>query len=136
LPEPPLPRNFANAAITGDQHELLGIAPNYAVECGEQGGDLALPTLQRLRDQQPVRDVAFTEREVVDAALKLKPFAWSADPTRLTRVSIVGCGTAYIAELVANYWIERWARLPVEIDVASEYRYRGARRGVIALRLC
>ena len=59
-------------------------------------------------------------------ALKLKPFAWPADPTRLTRVTIVGCGTAYIAGLVAKYWIERWARLPVEIDVASEYRYREA----------
>ena len=60
------------------------------------------------------------------AALKLKPFAWPADPTRLTRVTIVGCGTAYIAGLIAKYWIERWARLPVEIDVASEYRYREA----------
>ena len=58
------------------------------------------------------------------AALKLKPFAWPADPRRLSRVTIVGCGTAYIAGLVAKYWIERWARLPVEIDVASEYRYR------------
>jgi glutamine---fructose-6-phosphate transaminase (isomerizing) len=60
------------------------------------------------------------------AALRLKPFAWPADPTRLQRVTIVGCGTAYIAGLVAKYWIERWARLPVEIDVASEYRYREA----------
>ena len=60
------------------------------------------------------------------AALKLKPFAWPADPTRLTRVTIVGCGTAYMAGLVAKYWIERLARLPVEIDVASEYRYREA----------
>ncbi|HEY1780648.1 MAG TPA: glutamine--fructose-6-phosphate transaminase (isomerizing) [Roseiarcus sp.] len=60
------------------------------------------------------------------AALKLKPFAWPVDPTRLNRVTIVACGTAYIAGLVAKYWIERWARLPVEIDVASEYRYREA----------
>ena len=60
------------------------------------------------------------------AALKLKPFAWPADPRRLTRLSIVGCGTAYMAGLVAKYWIERLARLPVEIDVASEYRYREA----------
>src|SRR6202522_2218990 len=60
------------------------------------------------------------------AALKLKPSAGPADPRRLTRVSIVGCGTAYIAGLIAKYWIERWARLPVEIDVASEYRYREA----------
>ena len=60
------------------------------------------------------------------AALKLKPFAWPADPKRLTRVTIVACGTAYMAGLVGKYWIERWARLPVEIDVASEYRYREA----------
>ena len=60
------------------------------------------------------------------AALKLKPFAWPVDPAKLTRLSIVGCGTAYMAGLVAKYWIERLARLPVEIDVASEYRYREA----------
>ena len=59
-------------------------------------------------------------------SLKLKPFAWPADPRRLKRVSIVACGTAYMAGLVAKYWIERLARLPVEIDVASEYRYREA----------
>ena len=60
------------------------------------------------------------------ATLKLKPFAWPADPTGLKRLSIVACGTAYMAGLVAKYWIERLARLPVEIDVASEYRYREA----------
>jgi glutamine---fructose-6-phosphate transaminase (isomerizing) len=59
-------------------------------------------------------------------SLKLKPFAWPIDPRRLKRVSIVACGTAYMAGLVAKYWIERLARLPVEIDVASEYRYREA----------
>ncbi len=60
------------------------------------------------------------------AALRLKPFAWPVDPRTLTRVSVVGCGTAYMAGLVGKYWIERFARLPVEIDVASEYRYREA----------
>ena len=71
--------------------------------------------------------VGHTLAHYVDmAALKLKPFAWPADPKRLTRVSIVGCGTAYMAGLVGKYWIERLARLPVEIDVASEYRYREA----------
>src|SRR6202044_1493184 len=58
------------------------------------------------------------------ATLKLKPFAWPSDPKALTRVSIVACGTAYMAGLIGKYWIERLARLPVEVDVASEYRYR------------
>src|SRR5258707_9920714 len=42
----------------------------------------------------------------------------------LDRVAISACGTAYYAGLVAKYWFERFARLPVEIDVASEFRYR------------
>src|SRR2546430_4862566 len=44
----------------------------------------------------------------------------------LERVAISACGTAYYAGLVAKYWLERFARLPVEIDVASEFRYREA----------
>jgi len=60
------------------------------------------------------------------ASLKIRPFAWPSDPTKLSRVSIIGCGTAYMAGLIGKYWIERFARLPVEIDVASEYRYREA----------
>jgi glutamine---fructose-6-phosphate transaminase (isomerizing) len=42
------------------------------------------------------------------------------------RMSISACGTAYLAGLVGKYWFERLARLPVEIDVASEFRYREA----------
>jgi len=44
----------------------------------------------------------------------------------LNRISISACGTAYYAGLVGKYWFERFARLPVEIDVASEFRYREA----------
>ena len=44
----------------------------------------------------------------------------------LDRVTITACGTAYYAGLVAKYWFEKYARLPVEIDVASEMRYREA----------
>ncbi len=40
------------------------------------------------------------------------------------RIVIVGCGTAYHAGLIGRYALEEWARLPVEIDIASEYRYR------------
>src|SRR5580704_14254371 len=55
-------------------------------------------------------------------AQKLKPFDWPVDPRTLTRISIVACGTAYMAGLIGKYWIEHFARLPVEVDVASEYR--------------
>ena len=42
----------------------------------------------------------------------------------IKRVVIVACGTAYHAGLIGRYAIEHWARVPVEVDVASEYRYR------------
>ena len=42
----------------------------------------------------------------------------------LERVVIVACGTSYHAGLVGRYAIEEWARVPVEMDIASEYRYR------------
>ncbi|GLK86318.1 glutamine--fructose-6-phosphate transaminase (isomerizing) [Ancylobacter defluvii] len=48
------------------------------------------------------------------------------DFTGLERISIAACGTAYYAGLIAKYWFEQIARLPVEIDVASEFRYREA----------
>ena len=52
------------------------------------------------------------------------PFALPFDPAALDRITIVACGTAYIAGLTAKYWFERIARLAVDIDVASEFRYR------------
>ncbi len=48
------------------------------------------------------------------------------DFAKLDRIAIVACGTAYYAGLAAKYWFEKVARLPVEVDVASEFRYREA----------
>jgi glucosamine--fructose-6-phosphate aminotransferase (isomerizing) len=42
----------------------------------------------------------------------------------INRISITACGTAFYAGLIARYWFERYAGLPVEIDIASEFRYR------------
>ncbi|WP_404480818.1 glutamine--fructose-6-phosphate transaminase (isomerizing) [Novosphingobium sp. BL-52-GroH] len=46
------------------------------------------------------------------------------DLSTINRITIVACGTSYYAGMVAKYWIETFARLPVDIDVASEFRYR------------
>jgi len=69
-----------------------------------------------------------TER--VEMPVKL-PF----DFRDVQRVSITACGTASYAGFVARYWLERFARLPVELDVASEFRYREAplRKGDLAI---
>jgi glutamine---fructose-6-phosphate transaminase (isomerizing) len=46
------------------------------------------------------------------------------DFKNLSRLTISACGTAYFAGSIAKYWFERFARLPVDVDVASEFRYR------------
>ncbi len=48
----------------------------------------------------------------------------SIDLAAIERVQIIACGTSYYAANVAKYWLESEARIPVEIDIASEYRYR------------
>ena len=46
------------------------------------------------------------------------------DLSEIKRVTIVACGTSYYAGMVARYWFEQFARVPVDLDVASEFRYR------------
>ena len=60
------------------------------------------------------------------------PFDLAAIP----RLTILACGTSYYAGLVAKYWIEKIARLPVDIDIASEFRYREVPMPDGGLALC
>ncbi len=46
------------------------------------------------------------------------------DLTSIDRITIVACGTSFYAGMVAKYWLETFARVPVDLDVASEFRYR------------
>jgi glutamine---fructose-6-phosphate transaminase (isomerizing) len=52
------------------------------------------------------------------------PMQLPFDFRKLERISIAACGTAYYAGMVARYWFEQFAHLPVEVDIASEFRYR------------
>ncbi|MHC2304853.1 glucosamine--fructose-6-phosphate aminotransferase (isomerizing) [Bradyrhizobium elkanii] len=63
------------------------------------------------------------------------PLTLPFDFNFIQRISITACGTASYAGYIAKYWFERLARLPVEIDVASEFRYREAplRHGDLAI---
>ncbi|MBZ0140322.1 MAG: glutamine--fructose-6-phosphate transaminase (isomerizing) [Pseudorhodoplanes sp.] len=81
--------------------------------------------------------VAHTLAHYIDMAAErvALPAALPFDFAKLDRVSISACGTAFYAGLVAKYWFERYARLPVEIDIASEFRYREApmRKGDLSI---
>ena len=63
------------------------------------------------------------------------PIKLPFDFREIQRISVVACGTASYAGFIAKYWFERLSRLPVELDVASEFRYREAplRKGDLAI---
>src|ERR1700761_7758169 len=111
-------------ALTSRAASFRGVRANYrhfmAKEIHEQP-EVVGHTLARYIDMA-------TER----VALPLKlPF----DFKDIQRISITACGTASYAGYIAKYWLERLGRLPVELDVASEFRYREAplRKGDLAI---
>jgi len=71
--------------------------------------------------EQPVVLADSIKHNLADGQLNLPP---EIDFTGVDRLTLVACGTAYYACVVAKYWFERVAGIPVEVDVASEFRYR------------
>lgn len=63
---------------------------------------------------------SLVDADTLKTSLPPLPFTWQ----ELEKITIIGCGTAFYAGMVAKYWFEQVARLPVELDIASEYRYR------------
>ncbi|MDO8840359.1 MAG: glutamine--fructose-6-phosphate transaminase (isomerizing) [Parvibaculum sp.] len=60
----------------------------------------------------------------IDDTIRLPDLA--VDLASVPRITMIACGTAYYAAMVAKYWFERYARISVEVDIASEFRYREA----------
>lgn len=80
--------------------------------------------LKEVFEQPSVIGYTFSKYVNTDNKLTLPelPFDWK----KVSRLTIIACGTASYAGMVAKYWFERLARLPVEVDIASEFRYREA----------
>jgi glucosamine--fructose-6-phosphate aminotransferase (isomerizing) len=55
---------------------------------------------------------------------RMRPTELPFNPAEVGQVTISGCGTAYYAGMISKYWFERFARLPVNVELASELRYR------------
>ncbi|MDR0621021.1 MAG: glutamine--fructose-6-phosphate transaminase (isomerizing) [Deltaproteobacteria bacterium] len=77
---------------------------------------------ETLEQPQVVGDTLSTLLENESGGLELPALPF--DLAKASRLGIVACGTSYYASLVGKYWIENLARLPVDVDVASEFRYR------------
>jgi len=90
--------------------EKGGYETFMAKEIHEQADAVAETLAGRLHDEV---GVDLSEADLEDSFLR-----------EVSRIVIVACGTSYHAGLVGRYAIEEWARVPVEMDIASEYRYR------------
>ncbi|RXH38060.1 glucosamine--fructose-6-phosphate aminotransferase [Bradyrhizobium nanningense] len=90
---------------------------------------------KEIHEQPTVAGKTLTHYLDVAAKRVAMPMALPFDFNSIQRISIIACGTASYAGHIAKYWFERLARLSVEIDVASEFRYREAplRRGDLAI---
>src|SRR3954466_13329111 len=92
-------------------------------EAAEKGGYETF-MLKEIHEQADAVAETVADR-VLSEPIDLGELGISDDDLRdLRKITIVACGTSYHAGLVGRYAIEEWARVPVEMDIASEYRYR------------
>jgi glucosamine--fructose-6-phosphate aminotransferase (isomerizing) len=106
----PIEREIGEVTWDADAAEKGGYETFMLKEIYEQPTALADTLAGRLHDDG---EVDLSEMELGDDVLR-----------RLRRIFIVACGTSYHAGLIASYAIEELTRVPVQIDVASEFRYR------------
>lgn len=75
--------------------------------------------------EQPRALTAVLSSRIKDDKIVLDDIKFTADEIkRLSKINIIGCGSAYHAGIIGKYFIERVCRIPVEVDLASEFRYR------------
>jgi glucosamine--fructose-6-phosphate aminotransferase (isomerizing) len=106
----PIARDPEEVTWDADAAEKGGYETFMLKEIHEQADAVAETLADRLPGET---GVDFSEIELTDEFLR-----------ELKRIVIVACGTSYHAGLIGRYAIEEWARVPVEMDIASEYRYR------------
>ena len=93
-------------------------------DAAEKGGYETF-MLKEIHEQADAVAETITDRLPTDDGVDLSDVELDDEYLRgVKRIVIVACGTSYHAGLVGRYAIEQWARVPVEMDIASEYRYR------------
>lgn len=108
----------------GNRRESPVQEVDWDEDAAEKGGYETF-MLKEIHEQPSALADTLAERVRHDGLVELEGLGLDEEAIRnLRQVIIVACGTSYHAGLVGKYVLEKWARLPVEIDVASEFRYR------------
>lgn len=98
---------------------------NWDAEAAEKGGYEHFMIKEIYEQPKAIRETMTSRLPKDDSHIIFDELKWTKEEmAAITKVVIVACGTAYHAGLVGKYYIESLARIPVEVDVASEFRYR------------
>ncbi len=102
----------------------LSVDPAWDVVAAQKGGYDDFMSKEMHEQPRAIEDTLFDRRDH-DGSLVLDELHLGPDDLRaVDKVVVVACGSSYHAGMVAKYAIERWARLPTEVEIASEFRYR------------
>ena len=111
-------------SLDGEPLERPTVEVDWDEEAAEKGGYETF-MLKEIHEQPEALADTLAQRFAADGSVVLDELGLTPEAIRgLKQIVIVACGTSYHAGLVGKYALERWARIPVEIDVASELRYR------------
>jgi len=136
--------DYTKRAIELGQDEVVTMTPTSVTITDLDGKAVALKEYQITWDASAAQKGGFTHfmlkeifeqpKAVADTLIGrlsdnkqivLDELRMSADEIRaLKKITVIACGTAYHAGLVAKYAIEKWAKIPVDVEIASEFRYR------------
>lgn len=98
---------------------------NWDAEAAEKGGFEHFMLKEIYEQPKAIRDTLSCRMTADGKQVRFDELNWTPEDVRsIGKVLIIACGTAYHAGLLAKYFIEKLARIPVEVDIASEYRYR------------
>ena len=136
--------DYTKRAVELGQDEVVTINPEGITICDLEGKAIALREYEITWDAEAAQKGGFAHfmlKEIFDQPkaiadtligrlsdnnqILLDELHMSDDEIRgIKRISVIACGTAYHAGMVAKYAIEKWAKVPVDVEIASEYRYR------------
>ncbi len=118
------PGSLEVATFDGDEIDPTALTVEWDLEAAQKGGYDDFMS-KEMHEQPHAVAETLLDRRSPDGTLRLDDLRIDDDQLRsIDRVCIVACGSSYHAAMVAKYAIEHWARLPTEVDIASEFRYR------------
>jgi glucosamine--fructose-6-phosphate aminotransferase (isomerizing) len=98
---------------------------HWDAEAAEKGGYEHFMSKEIYEQPKAIRETMTGRLAKDDSHIQFDEIKWTKDEVKaIKKIMIVACGTAYHAGIVGKYYLESLARIPVEVDVASEFRYR------------